>query len=206
LRRAAPSNEAMDWSDDLALVRRVRAGDEAAFGALFDRSFGALYRFALRRLGGDGDAAEDVAQATLTRAIPRLGGYRGEASLLTWLTTICRHELADRGERQRRRPAEVELAEDRPEVRAALESLAADPERALERREVTDRVHLALDALPSGYARALEWKYLEERSVAEIAERLGLGTKAAESLLTRARAAFRDAFASLGPAEEGPVT
>jgi DNA-directed RNA polymerase specialized sigma24 family protein len=63
-------------------------------------------------------------------------------------------------------------------------------------------VHLVLDALPAHYANALEWKYLEELSVAEIAGRLGLGEKAAESLLTRARAAFRDAFTTLKPAPE----
>ena len=50
----------------------------------------------------------------------------------------------------------------------------------------------------SHYADALEWKYIDEIPVQEIAARLGLGAKAAESLLTRARHAFRDAFRTLG--------
>jgi RNA polymerase sigma-70 factor (ECF subfamily) len=56
-------------------------------------------------------------------------------------------------------------------------------------------VRSTLDHLPGRYGDVLEWKYLQDLSVNEIAERLGVGYKAAESLLTRARAAFRDGFA-----------
>jgi RNA polymerase sigma-70 factor (ECF subfamily) len=72
-----------------------------------------------------------------------------------------------------------------------------DPHNALHRREVRQLVHAALDHLPDRYGDVLEWKYLEELPVDEIAGRLGLNYKAAESLLTRARAAFRDTFSRL---------
>jgi RNA polymerase sigma factor (sigma-70 family) len=71
------------------------------------------------------------------------------------------------------------------------------PEGALVRKEEANRVHAALDLLPSHYARALEWKYLERASVEEIAARLRLGAKAAESLLSRARRAFREGYERL---------
>jgi RNA polymerase sigma-70 factor, ECF subfamily len=58
--------------------------------------------------------------------------------------------------------------------------------------------------LPAHYADALEWKYIDEVSVQEIGIRLGLGPKAAESLLTRARSAFRDAFRALAAAAQPP--
>ena len=58
-------------------------------------------------------------------------------------------------------------------------------------------VRRVLDTLPPHYADALEWKYIDEVPVQEIAGRLGLGVKAAESLLTRAREAFRDAFGTM---------
>ena len=54
-----------------------------------------------------------------------------------------------------------------------------------------------LDGLPARYGDALEWKYVEGLPVVEIAARLAVSPKAAESLLTRAREAFRDAFATL---------
>jgi len=196
----------MEPSADLELARRMLAGDQRAFDEVFERCFPPLYRFALRRVGGAPDVAEEIAQATLVRGLTRLSAYRGEAALLTWLTAICRNQIADRYARMGRRPPEVELLEERPEVRAALESLAhsQDPQATVARLELAARVRLALDALPARYAEALEWKYLEECSVREIAERLSVGPKAAESLLTRARIAFKDAFSSFD--EAGALT
>ena len=90
----------------------------------------------------------------------------------------------------------VEWIDDLPEVAAALDSLAAAarPEAALQRSETARLVQVILDRLPQRYGDALEWKYIDGLSVGEIADRLGIGPKAAESTLTRAREAFRDAF------------
>src|SRR5262245_50129395 len=188
-------------TNDRDLVKRMLAGDEDAFGQFFEGYFPRLYRFALPRLGQDPDATEEVVQMTLTRAVSSMKGYRGEAALFTWLCTICRREIAGRAGRRKGRFEMVELIEDSPEVRAALDSLAAaqgqDPESVTARGEIARLVQVTLDALPRAYGDALEWKYLEGLSVSEIALRLNLGLKAAESLLTRARQAFRDGFASL---------
>ena len=187
-------------TEDLALVRRMLAGDEDAFDGFFDAHFAPLYRFALARMGHDEDGAEDVVQATLARAITKLATFRGEAQLFTWLCTFCRHEISAYYARARRAPPTTTLVEDSPEVRAALDSLARSvtgPESLLHREEITRLVHVALDLLPARYGDALEWKYVEGLSVVEIASRLALSPKAAESLLTRAREAFRDAFATL---------
>ena len=83
-----------------------------------------MYRFALPRLDHDQDAAGEVAQAAICKAIGKLHTYRGEAALLTWLCTFCRHELYAYGKRHQRH-LRVELLEDDPEIRAALESLRA---------------------------------------------------------------------------------
>ena len=144
--------------------------------------------------------AEEVVQLALCRAVRKLATYRGEASLLTWLCTICRREIATYFEGRKRVPPMMELTEDIPEVRAALDSLS-EPESAMRRKETARIVQVVLDRLPSRYGDALEWKYIEGLSVAEIAERLGVATKAAESLLARARVAFRDAFHAVQGAE-----
>ena len=182
---------------DLALARRLLAGDEPAFEEFFADYFPRLYRFARARLGGNEDAAEEVAQSALIRAVAKLHTYRGEAALFTWLCTLCRREIATWLERAGKAP-EVSLIDDHPEIRAALDALAAfashDPETELRRRELARLVQVTLDHLPGRYADALEWKYIQELSVGEIADRLGLGYKAAESLLTRARQAFREGF------------
>jgi RNA polymerase sigma-70 factor (ECF subfamily) len=188
---------------DLDLARRILAGEERAFDVFFEESFSGLYRFALRRVGGNADAAEEVAQATLCKAIRKLATYRGEAALFTWLCTICRHEISAHFERARRLPVTVDWFENDAEVVAALESLRSGivdgPEEALRRDELAQHVHVVLDRLPSRYADALEWKYVDGLPVKVIAERLGLTPKAAESLLTRARSAFRDGISMLLP-------
>ncbi|HEV8268961.1 MAG TPA: sigma-70 family RNA polymerase sigma factor, partial [Thermoanaerobaculia bacterium] len=168
--------------DDRTLTRRMLAGNEEAFEELFDRFFPALFRFALARLGGDSDAAEEVVQSTLIQAVAKLGTYRGEAALLTWLSTICRREIGAFCARRGRSP--VEPIEDAPAIRAALESLAEgadDPEAALSRKEVGRLVRVTLDHLSPRHRSALEWKYLEGLTVIEIAARLELSPKAAES-------------------------
>jgi RNA polymerase sigma-70 factor (ECF subfamily) len=189
------------YQADKALIRRMLDGSEADYERFFETYFSALYRFALARLDGNADAAEDIVQATLCRAVGKLATYRGEAALLTWLCTFCRHEISAYYRRHQRTVQETPLAEDTPEIRAALESIGAtavvSPDERLERRELARLVQVTLDSLPLRYGDALEWKYIQELSVSDIAARLNVGPKAAESLLTRARQAFRDGFAAV---------
>jgi len=67
-------------------------------------------------------------------------------------------------------------------------------------------IRAALDYLPAPYGDILEWKYLHDLPIAEIAGRLGRSPKAVESLLTRAREAFRETFSLLtGPGAGGAL-
>ncbi len=185
---------------DKALVRRLLAGDDVAFQEFFTENFPRLYRFALSRLDHDADAAEEIVQATLCKVVRKLDTFRGEAALFTWMCTFCRHEISAWRRRSCRMPARVDLVEDIPEVRAALDSLAAiedDPEQGLQRKEVSRLVQVTLDYLPPRYGNALEWKYIQGLSVKEISDRLQVSPKATESLLTRARQAFRDGFTAI---------
>jgi RNA polymerase sigma-70 factor (ECF subfamily) len=196
--------------DDLKLAGKLLSRDEAAFREFFDDYFPRLYRFALRRLNGDQEAARDVVQSGLVRAVRKLDTYRAEASLFTWLCQITRREISDHLARATREKPYlrwlVEL-EDDPEHRATLESIPADseaePEAAQHREDLTAMVHAALDYLPSRYARVLELKYLEELSVEAIAARLGVTAITVQSLLARARQAFREVGTALLPSIGG---
>jgi RNA polymerase sigma-70 factor (ECF subfamily) len=183
---------------DTDLARRILAGDESASEAFFAEYFPRLYRFARIRLEGDEQAAEEIVQTTLIRAVRKLHTYRGEAALFTWLCTLCRREIGVWLQRAGR-AIEVSLVEDHPAARMVLDAAASlardDPESEAGRRELSRLVQLTLDQLPGQYGQVLEWKYIQGFSVDEIADRLGAGYKATESLLTRARRAFRDAFA-----------
>jgi RNA polymerase sigma-70 factor (ECF subfamily) len=128
---------------------------------------------------------------------------------MTWLCTLCRRELSARWDETRAWSEAPHLTEDDPAIRAALESLLAgeqvDPQRNAGREQVRESILAALDYLPAPYGDILEWKYLRELSMAEIAQRLGRSPKAVESLLTRARESFREAFTLLSGAASGEL-
>jgi RNA polymerase sigma-70 factor (ECF subfamily) len=78
--------------------------------------------------------------------------------------------------------------------------------------ETTRLIQVALDQLPTHYGDALEWKYVYGFSVDEIAEKLGIGFEAAQSLLARAKRAFQEIYGALtielrsNPGRGGPKT
>jgi RNA polymerase sigma-70 factor (ECF subfamily) len=192
---------------DQELVERLLRGDQRAFEQFFNEYYPKLYRFVKRRVPQDATAAEDIAQGTLCRALESLRSYRGEAALMTWLCTLCRREMSARWDDNRAWRAAPRLVEDDPAIRAALEALLAseqvDPVRAADREQVRESILAALDYLPVPYGDILEWKYLRDLSMDEIARRLGRSPKAVESLLTRARESFREAFSLLSGADAG---
>ena len=173
-------------AEERELVIRLRAGDSAAFDTFAEHYVAGLYRFALRRLDHDRELTRDIVQSTVCKVIEKLDGYRGDAPLFTWMCACCRNEIAAHFRRAGRRPKEVELDGDyaRPEA-------PGDDTR--------ERVHAALDRLPPTYARAMAWRYLDGLEVVEVAQRLALTYKAAESLLSRARSAFRETYEQPAP-------
>lgn len=185
---------------DRSLARRVAGGDQGAFDEFFKEYFPRLFRFTLTRADNNPELAEEVVQRTMCIVVRKMSSYRGEALLFTWLCQICRNEMIavyrQNGERYR----DDLPIEDHPAVQAALESLGADefrPETVQRKDEIARFVHATLQHLPARYARALEMKYVQGNSVQEIALELELSEKAAESLLTRARKAFKEGFSAL---------
>lgn len=190
--------------EERALVERMLAGDELAMEAFADGYFPGLYRFACARLHGDSELAREVVQTTVCKALARLETYRGAAPLFTWLCACCHNEIRMHFRQKGRLPRIVELDEDLSEAELAPFHEPGDqPEEALARKQEASFVHAALDLLPPHYAHALEWKYLDRLPVGEIAVRLRLGAKAAESLLTRARRAFRQGYEQVSDRARG---
>ena len=191
----------VEHPQDFDLARRLLAGDERAFAHFFNDYYPRLFRFGLLRLDNDAHAADEIAQRTISRGVRKLHLYRAQASLLTWLCQICRHEIHDYVELRDKHARRVVSIDDNPDIRAALESLPAegesDPTSAARHTELQRSVQQVLDYLPPRYAETLEWKYVEDISVNEIAERLKVTAHAAESLLARARRAFRDAWSTV---------
>ncbi len=159
----------------------------------------ALYEFVHYRVGSDRALAEDVVQDTFVIAIEKIAGFQGSSSLRTWLCGIARNLI--RSARRKRRAASLpdllEGADDR--IFEMLEEIERTelPEWALQRQETAALVGATLSSLPPDYRHALLQKYVEDLSVADMGAVNGRGTKATESLLTRARVAFARVFALL---------
>ncbi|MFQ6006294.1 MAG: RNA polymerase sigma factor, partial [Woeseia sp.] len=193
---------------DRALARRVAGGAREAFDAFFREYFPRLFRFTLSRVDNDPELAEEIVQRTMCIVVRKMSSYRGEALLFTWLCQICRNEMNAVFRQRRLEMREPIPIEDHPAVQAALESMNWNefrPESAQRREEIAHFVRATLDHLPAKYAVALEMKYINGNSVREIAEKLDIGEKAAESVLSRARKAFKEGFRSLWDFEPGFV-
>ncbi len=198
LERSGPQEE------ERQLVDRMRAGDESAFEVFAGHYIPGLYRFAGRRLDHDRELTRDIVQTTVCHVIENLDSYRGEAPLFTWLCACCRNEIAMHFRRLGRRPREVELEDAASNFGVNTGrtigfpvSESAGPEERLLRVEEAELVHVTLDRLPPSYAKAVQWRYLEGLAVPEIARRLASSYKATESLLSRARKAFREIYEHL---------
>jgi RNA polymerase sigma-70 factor, ECF subfamily len=197
-----------DLPTDREMVNSMLAGDEASFECFFREYMPRVFRFVLPRLGGSVPDTEEICQEVLGRAMRNIAGWRGEASLLTWLLQIARNEITDHWRRKARRVSVEVFAEDDPSVAATLESIQDDsnrPDRLADRADLLNLVHVALDRLPAHYGDALEWKYIDGLSVVEIGQRLTLNPTATQSLLARARTAFRDAFTALTGSTAGDM-
>jgi len=189
-----------ELNNDRDLARRIASGDAGAFDSFFKEYFPRLFRFTMTRTDGNADLAEEVVQRTMCIVVRKMSSYRGEASLFTWLCQICRNELVSVFRQHGMIARNSVPFEDIPEIRAALESITVetgDPENERASSELARFVRVTLAHLPSNYATALELKYIRGCSVGEIAQEMELSVKAAESVLSRARVAFKEGFRSL---------
>lgn len=183
--------------DERELVSRMRRGDQHAFNEFFDTYVPRLSSFAARRSALDSVAIEDVVQMTMINAMRNLGSYRGSATLFTWLCKICRNQLADVRRNSTRRPhaqSVEELAAERP-LGTVIELIDfRDPLDECERDSTSGTVRRVINTLPGHYAGILELRFGDELSGQEIARALQISEDAAESLLSRARQAFKKAW------------
>lgn len=178
---------------DLALAQRVVGGDQSALKTLYERHADPLFAFIYHSVDGARQEAEEIWQDTLEAGIRTLPSYQGQSRLFTWLCSIARHKLADHWRRVNRSRQRLTVLP--PEDLARLVDEGPLPDEILRRQATRLRVVEALSQLPPDYRMALVARYADGQSVEEIAQRLEKSYKAAESVLSRAREAFRAALA-----------
>jgi RNA polymerase sigma-70 factor, ECF subfamily len=176
-RSAAP----LRASDDLAIVRRMVAGEPDALAELYDRFAPLVLAVARRILGAAGDA-EEVLQEAFLQAWNQAERYdAGRSSVSTWLVLIARTRALDR--------LRSRGARDRTAAAAAAEPPPPDTSSRLDEhvlhRERRRRVKEVLAAIPEEQRRVLELAFYEGLSQSEISTRTGtpLGTVKTRALL-----------------------
>jgi RNA polymerase sigma-70 factor (ECF subfamily) len=166
----------------------VLAGDERAWQIWYDESFAGLAAYVAWRCAGLRDLSEEIVQETWLTAVRRIRSFDPErGSFATWLRGIAANHLRNSLRSQDRRRKQPYNRNGSPSVMLPAETL-------LEQRDLAERIARALTTLPERYEAVLRAKYLDQQSVAQIAETWNETPKAIESLLTRARQAFREAY------------
>ncbi|HEV2729090.1 MAG TPA: sigma-70 family RNA polymerase sigma factor, partial [Terriglobales bacterium] len=169
---------------DVALVTRVVAGDRDAFEALVTRHQNAVFRFA-RTLTRTREDAEDVLQETFLAAYKSAVGFRGEASVRTWLLIIARNAAFRIG----RRTTATTQIEDSELWDLGLRAGWGqdDPESLAVKAQRRDLLQVALSTLEPASREIIVLRDLEGLSGEEAAQVLGLTVEGMKSRLHRAR-------------------
>lgn len=162
-------------ADDVALIKRMSEADETALGALYDEWSRSLYSLVLHLLK-DPDEAEDVVEETFWQAWRKASSYEpSKGAVSTWLLTIGRRKALDRL-RARKRHREDPARSER--TFTDMPSRDPDPSQQVEGAEMREHVRAALRKLPGEQRKVLELAYFNGLSQSEIAETTGepLGT------------------------------
>ncbi|MEO7071900.1 MAG: RNA polymerase sigma factor [Rhodanobacter sp.] len=190
-----PPAIALDFAnlDDNELVAQVLDGHREAFAHIMQRCNQRLYRVARSVVGNDTEA-EDVLQDAYLHAYRKLASFRGDAALLTWLTSIVLNEA--RG-RLRRRHNMVGLeqvdiaAQDSHVVAFPTRFGSEDPVVGAARAQIRHLLERAIDELPPAFRTVYILREVEELSVEETALQLDIKPETVKTRLFRARRQLR---------------
>jgi RNA polymerase sigma-70 factor (ECF subfamily) len=175
--------------NDTQLITRVVAGDAAAERELYETYVDRIYRLAFR-LAGDDELARDFTQATFIRAFEKIGSFRGESSLSTWLHSIG-VSVALNGLRKTKRLRNREAPMEEG-LMVGVTRREADP-------DLKERLARAIDALADKYRTVFVMHDLEGYTHEEISGTLSIPIGTSKSHLFQARSKLRVALADFAP-------
>lgn len=198
---AVPASTRPD-TDELSIARRIASGDRTAFEWLMRHHNRRLYRLARSALRDDAEA-EDAVQDAYLSAYRSIGQFRGDASLATWLSRLVLNECLGRLRKNARRQNVIPIVTSED-----MDSTAADdrdfPDKAMVRTEMRALIERKLDELPEDFRMVFVMRAVEELSVEETAEVLGIPEATVRSRHFRARGLLREALArEIDVAERG---
>jgi len=192
------SSKSQPASDDAGLARRIAAGDRSSFEQLMRQNNRRLFRLARSTLRDDAEA-EDAIQEAYLSAHRSIGEFRGDAALSTWLSRLVLNECLSRLRRQARRHNVVPMVALDPNVEREMQMTeshdSGSPDKAFVRAEMRALLERKLDALPETFRTVFVLRAVEELSVEETAQCLGIPETTVRTRYFRARGLLRESLA-----------
>jgi RNA polymerase sigma-70 factor (ECF subfamily) len=184
---------------DIELAQRIAAGDRGCLQRMIRRYNQRLYRTARSILKDDAEA-EDAVQEAYLLAYRAIGGFRGDAKLSSWLVRIVVNESIERMRRRNRRAEVIELGGDREPEDATTDTsdndtLPEQPENAAMRAEIRRLLESKIDRLPEAFRVVFVLRAVEDLTVDETAQCLGIPEATVRTRYFRAKALLREALA-----------
>jgi RNA polymerase sigma-70 factor (ECF subfamily) len=181
--------EISDTTDEAQIITSILAGNTHLFHDLIRPHERSVYAMALSLLHNEADA-EDAAQEAFLKAFRNLSSFRGESKFGTWLISITLNEARSR--LRSKKVMKMESLDEPPENQGAVTpALLRDwreiPSEALERREIRAMLQQAITDLPLIYREVFLLRDVEELSVNQSAETLGISIASVKVRLHRAR-------------------
>ena len=200
MKPSSPSRaESSKDAADPVLVAAIAQGNHVAFETLMRRYNGKLFRIARSIVKDDSDA-EDVLQDAYMDAYRHIDDFRGDSQVATWLTRIVINQALMRLRKEKRRSVIVPFREpgsgeaERAEVDVA-DRTTESPSSRLLRGEIRRILERRIDELPLSFRTVFIMREVEDMSVEETAEALGIAPATVRSRLFRARALLRESLA-----------
>ena len=180
------------------LIQRVKNGEIEVFYELVRPYERGVFLAALSLVKNEADA-EEVAQEAILKAFKSLARFRGEAKFSTWLIQIAINEAKMKLRRDRRHLYESLEEGPRGDDGDYMPKDYADwreiPSEALEQKELRVALTKALKFLPEKYRSVLVLRDVQQLSIAETSQALGISEANVKTRLSRARLQMRDALA-----------
>lgn len=186
-----------DYTDDAALLKACRNGDLPAYECLVQRHQRVMFNIALRMTGVYEDAC-DIVQDSFIAAWQKLGDFRGEAKLSTWLTAIVVNQARNRLQQTRQRERREAYSLDAPlpgsdgDSRPDPPSASMSALEQLEEAELRTILNRCINALTQEFREVLVLRDMQEMSYDEVAAALKLREGTVKSRLFRARDAVKE--------------
>lgn len=182
---------------DLELAQAIVAGSDAACAEFVDRYRGLCFHVVRRFVASDADAF-DLCQDTFIRALERMGQYRGESSLGSWVGRVA-FNIAQRRREKIQARREVAWDDEDADFVSTLPAIGPSIETRIDAERDTRRLQAAMQTLSANEQTVLTLYHLEELPLAEIATITGIPEGTLKSHLSRGRQRLRRALEASDP-------